>query len=62
MTWTVNRYIAKPRAVDARVLPIDPAGQNMLAQVVVKLDTEQVRISRDRNTRHWLADSSVGRL
>lgn len=42
MTWTVNRYLSKPRAIDARVLPIDATGQTTLAQVVVKLETEQV--------------------
>ncbi|KAJ9101536.1 hypothetical protein QFC20_005229 [Naganishia adeliensis] len=49
MTWQVNRYIAKPRAVDARVLPIDPSGQTMLAQVIVKLDTEQTVTIKPRS-------------
>lgn len=52
MTWTVDRYITKPRAVDARVLPVDPAGQTTLAQVIVKLDTEQVRYCHVRNSNH----------
>jgi hypothetical protein len=43
ITWTVDRYLSAPRAVDARVMPIDPAGQTSLAQVVVKLETSQVR-------------------
>lgn len=46
MTWTVDRYLSKPRAVDARVLPVDPAGETYLAQVVVKLETSQVRRCR----------------
>jgi hypothetical protein len=42
MTWNVDRYITKPKAIDARVLQVDSTGQITLAQVIVKLETDQV--------------------
>jgi hypothetical protein len=42
MTWNVDRYITKPKAIDARVLQVDSTGQTTLAQVIVKLETDQV--------------------
>ncbi|GHJ86709.1 hypothetical protein NliqN6_3111 [Naganishia liquefaciens] len=49
MTWTVDRYLSKPRAVDARVLPVDPAGETYLAQVIVKLETSQTVTIKPRS-------------
>jgi hypothetical protein len=54
MTWTVDRYLSKPRAVDARVLPVDPAGETYLAQVIVKLETSQVRRRKHYPSPSWL--------
>ncbi|KAJ9119646.1 hypothetical protein QFC22_003356 [Naganishia vaughanmartiniae] len=49
MTWKVDRYITKPKAIDARVLQVDSTGQTTLAQVIVKLETDQVLTIKPRS-------------
>ncbi|KAJ9127590.1 hypothetical protein QFC24_001000 [Naganishia onofrii] len=49
MTWNVDRYITKPKAIDARVLQVDSTGQTTLAQVIVKLETDQTLTIKPRS-------------